>query len=240
MSLILKVSAFFKKLFGIEDPVKEPEKFTIEHPWPFPSERPVDEDFFIRQLMDGVKVVGDHVFLMRNGYPVKHMRTPEGRQTHKARHIVWWLEGNEIPDNADGLRTKCGQDDCIKLSHLTPNFRPVKKGKTEQGTAKEPDSKPQTAPVEPKKAKAEERIVVPKIDPENRLKCISRKVHFDTQREAQEYVRILNHPQIRGRGKKQYIYPCDLGCHGWHLTKTKPGDYEKKTAHYRKSKAVVW
>lgn len=239
MSLIGYIVGLIRKAFAtpkVEPPAEKPEpKFTVEHPWPFASDRPEDEDFFIRQLCEGVEVVGDHVFLKINGHPVRHMRNKNGKKTHKARHIVWWMEGKELPKGVSGLRTTCGQEKCIKISHLEPA---TVVHEVKDVVERKPQTKAKDQKVQGYVVKNGKKTEVPKFTPEDRLKCSSRKVFFDTEQKARECVNILNRPEIRGNGRKQFAYPCDLGCGGWHLTKIDPKKYEKKVK--KRKKAMVW
>lgn len=243
VSLIIKLVSAFLKLFSTQTPEPvvappEPEKLSIEHPWPFPSPRPEDEDFFLRQLCEGVVVAGDHVFLKAHGRIVRHMRSETGKKTHKARHIVWWMEGMDLPPGVSGLRTTCGQEKCIKLSHLEPAtvVHPVKEVQTRAPETLKPTegrvSKPVARGIA---AKGNKRIDIPKFGPEDRQKCISRKVFFETQEDAGRHANLLNRPEVRGSGRKQFTYKCDLGCGGWHLTKADPKKYNDKMTKRKKS-----
>jgi hypothetical protein len=222
---------FLKNLFGKNKPTAppEPQKFTITHEWPFRSPQPLNEDYLLREMIRGVQINGDHTFYYFQGHKRRHLRTEKGRETHLARNIVWWMEGRKHPETSNGLQTICGEPKCIKLSHLS-----LSSPKTVYGPHK-PKPKPQINHVAknkqppqskaPKNRKPQEKITLEKGD---RSKCITSKVYFSTRNEARKRATFLNSPEIRGKGRRVYPYdtPCPY-CFGWHLTKIKPGTYQK-------------
>jgi hypothetical protein len=213
--------SFLKKIFGKKTaPVAEetkPTGFNIAHDWPFPSPKPPNTDFLINQLIKGVSVEGDHAFYIWGDQKRRHIRTLKGTETNLAKHLVWWMEGRKYPQTATGLVTNCGEVKCIKLSHLElkhqvlvigPNLPKVK--------APEPKHVVKKAPTPAKLEKGD------------RSRCITRKVYFETEREAQKKQTILNSKEVRGRGRRVYPYDCPY-CTGYHLTKMKPGAYKPPT-----------
>lgn len=224
---------FLKKLvFGSPLPVKQqvPEEkpFSIDHEWPFPSPQPKNEEYLVGELIKGVQVEGDHVFFMWNEQKRRHIRTPEGKETMLARNIVWWMEGRKVPAMANGLATNCGEQKCIKLSHLILRMPQTVFGPEN----KKPEPKHVVIrgkqPPIPKPIKRGNRTPLVKFAKEDRTKCITRKVYFENEQDAARQARELNHPEIRGKGPRQHAYPCTQGCGGFHLTKIDPKKYGRK------------
>jgi len=223
---------FLKKLFGKEEPPPEPEapqKFTIPHPWPFKSGPPKDEDPLIREMIRGVQTIRGHAFYVYRGQTRRHLRNEKGRETHMARHIVWWMEGRKFPDTARGLTTTCGEPKCIKLDHLAlvpkgPELGPQRSKEIPKANHVAKRKQP-PAPSAPKNKTQQEK---PHLEKGDRSKCPTSKVYFKTQGEARRRATILNAPEIRGKGRRVYPYdtPCPY-CFGWHLTKIKPGTYKR-------------
>lgn len=219
--------SFLKKIFGRKAVTvvseTKPTGFNIPHDWPFPSPKPPNTDFLINQLIKGVSVEGDHVFYIWGNQKRRHLRTLKGTETNLAKHIVWWMEGRKYPQTANGLVTNCGEQKCIKLSHLVL--------KHSLG-AYSPSTKTKSAPVEAPKAEPQHVVKkktakpAPKLEKGDRSRCITAKVYFETEKEAQKKQTILNSKEVRGRGRRVYPYKCDA-CTGYHLTKIKPGNYKK-------------
>lgn len=221
---------FLKKIFGKKTappvPESKPTGFNIPHEWPFPSPKPPNTDFLINQLIKGVRVEGDHVFYYWGNQKRRHLRTLKGTETNLAKHIVWWMEGRKFPQTANGLVTNCGEQKCIKLSHLVLKhslgvYSPSAKVKNPPVEARKPEPKhvvkKKTAPSAPVKHEKGDRS-----------KCITAKVYFETEKDAQKKQTILNSKEVRGRGRRVYPYDCPY-CEGWHLTKVKPGAYKPPT-----------
>lgn len=215
--------SFLKKIFGkkaapvVQD--SKPTGFNIPYDWPFPSPKPPNTDFLITQLIQGVSVEGEHAFYIWGNQKRRHIRTLKGTETVLAKHIVWWMEGRKYPQTATGLVTNCGEVKCIKLSHLvlkhslpTP-YGPYAKKTPVETPKPEPKHVVKKAPAPVKHEKGD------------RSKCITRKVYFETEREAQKKQTILNSKEVRGRGRRVYPYDCPY-CTGYHLTKIKPGAYK--------------
>jgi hypothetical protein len=223
--------SFLKSIFGRKvtpvvttpTPPPEPTGFNIEHDWPFPSPKPSNTDFLITQLIKGVVVEGDHVFYIWDGQKRRHIRTSKGNETVLARHIVWWMEGRKHPKTANGLTTNCGEPKCIKLSHLILKHSTAVYGPSRnKGPVKVVNPEPKHV-VKKKPAPVKE-----KLEKGDRSKCITAKVYFATEREASQKAAILNSKEVRGNGRR--VYPYDSVCPyclGWHLTKIKPGRYQK-------------
>jgi hypothetical protein len=218
--------SFLKKIFGRKAvppvPITEPTGFNIDHEWPFPSPKPPNTDFLINQLINGVRVEGEHVFYFWEDQKRRHIRTAKGRETNLAKHIVWWMEGRKFPQTANGLVTNCGEPKCIKLSHLILKhslgpYSPSAKVKKVPVDAPQPEKQHVVKKKAPKPA--------PKLEKGDRSRCITRKVYFETERDAQKKQTILNSKEVRGRGRRVYPYDCPY-CTGYHLTKVKPGAYK--------------
>lgn len=215
---------FLKRIFGrkTETPVEDakPTGFNIEHEWPFPSPKPLNTDFLINQLINGVRVEGDHVFYFWKDQKRRHIRTVKGTETILARNIVWWMEGRKHPKGFNGLTTTCGEVKCIKLSHLI-----LRGPQTVYGPKKAPAvSEPNHVVRKKKPAQAPPA----KFEKGDRSKCITAKVFFETEKDARKKQTVLNSKEVRGRGRRVYPYKCDR-CIGYHLTKIKPGNYKKPT-----------
>lgn len=154
----------------------------------------------------------------------RHLRTLKGTETNLAKHIVWWMEGRKYPKTAIGLVTNCGEVKCIKLSHLVLKHSNLVIG----------PNLPKVKAPEPKKSTPEPKHVVKKKpapvkhEKGDRSKCITAKVYFETEKEAQKKQTILNSKEVRGRGRRVYPYDCPY-CEGFHLTKVKPGAYKPPT-----------
>lgn len=227
------VKGFLKRIFGadktttIEVPPLEKTGFSIGHEWPFPSPEPPNAEYLVGELIKGVRVEGDHVFFFWGDQKRRHIRTTKGTETVLARNIVWWLEGRKVPKMANGLTTNCGEQKCVKLSHLILRMpqlvygpeKPAPKA-NHVGKAKQPPLPPKTRPGA--------RTKLEKFAKEDRMKCITRKAYFETEPDAASYVRELNRPEVRGRGRRQYTYPCTQGCGGFHLTKINPTKFANK------------
>lgn len=231
--MLYRILDFLKKLaFGNPTAVPEvPEEktpFRIKHDWPFPSPQPPNEEYLIGELIRGVETEGDHVFFFWEGQKRRHLRTPQGRETVLARNVIWWMEGRKVPPTASGtgLVTNCGEPKCIKLSHLTLKV-PSKPYGPENKEKRHVVVKGNQPPLV-KGIKRGNRTPLVKFALEDRNKCITRKVYFETEPEAQRQARELNRPEIRGTGQRQYSYPCTQGCGGYHLSKINPAKYGKK------------
>lgn len=233
------ILGFLKKLvFGtpinpVEAPAISEEKtpFRIPHDWPFPSSQPTNDEYLVGELIKGVETEGEHTFFFWGGQKRRHLRTPQGRETILARNVVWWLEGRKVPKMANGLTTTCGEQKCIKLSHLIlrmpqdlhgPENRPKPKAEVRHVVTKN------KRPPLPPKVKRGNRTTLEKFTKEDRTQCITRKGFFATEAEAKRYARELNRPEVRGTSPRQYDYPCTQGCGGYHLTKINPKKYGKK------------
>ena len=199
----------------------------IEHPWPFPSPEPPNVEFLLGELVKGVQTEGDHTFYYWGGQKRRHIRTERGTETILARHMVWWMYGRLHPKTAHGLTTNCGEEKCIKLSHLVLKPQHVVLG-----------PEPRPIPEAVKVPKSEQPPVPPRIpsgahtkldrySKSGREKCMSRKAYFTTESRARQKSREMN--AKRGQGsRKFYVYQCDLiGCGGWHLTHINPKKYNK-------------
>jgi len=226
---MVSIFSFLRRIFGKKAvaPVEEPKPtgFNIPHEWPFPSPKPPNTDFLINQLIKGVRVEGDHVFYYWGDQKRRHIRTLKGTETNLAKHIVWWMEGRKFPETANGLVPNCGEQKCIKLSHLVLKhsmgaYSPS--ARVKQPPVEAPKLEPKHVPTK-KAAKP-----APKLEKGDRSKCITAKVYFATEKEAKAKQSILNSKEVRGRGRRVYPYdtPCPY-CGGWHLTKMKPGSYKK-------------
>lgn len=221
--------SFLKKVFGkktvpvVTEP--KPTGFNIPHKWPFPSPEPPNTDFLINQLIKGVSVEGDHVFYIWGNQKRRHIRTAKGTETNLAKHIVWWMEGRKFPQTANGLVTNCGEVKCIKLSHLE-----LKHSLAAHGPSIKQKKKLPADPTPEPKHVVKKAPAPAKFEKGDRSKCSTRKVYFETLKDAQKKQTILNSKEVRGRGRRVYPYPdpCPY-CSGWHLTKMKPGTYKKPT-----------
>lgn len=234
--MIAVIVGFLKQIFGFDkahdidnaeqEPPREPAALSISHEWPFRSSEPGNVDYLLTEMIRGVQVEGDHVFYFWKGQKRRHLRTSKGTETIMARHMVWWMEGRKMPQTSTGLTTSCGEDKCIKLSHLVLKLHNLPLG---------PQNKPKVVhtdgPPLPPRPKSGRSITAPKpsdFEKGDRSKCITRKVYFESKASAARKARILNDPKVRGRGRK--VYPYDTSCpycQGWHLTKMKPGTYHK-------------
>jgi len=220
--------SFLKKLFGRKTaPVVEESKptgFNIPHDWPFPSPNPPNKDFLLNQLIKGVSVEGDHAFYIWENQKRRHIRTHKGTESNLAKHIVWWMEGRKYPQTATGLVTNCGEVKCIKLSHLVLKHSLAAHGPSLRNpTTTAPKTDPEKKHVVKKAPKP-----VQKHEKGDRSRCITAKVYFETEREAQKKQQVLNSKEVRGRGRRVYPYDCPY-CEGFHLTKLKPGAYKPPT-----------
>jgi hypothetical protein len=234
--MLSRFAAFLKSLlFGKSNTTAtvqvqpEPEKkpFSIPHDWPFPSPEPPNPEYLVGELIKGVQVEGDHVFFFWEGQKRRHIRTTRGTETILARHIVWWMEGRKVPSMANGLTTNCGEDKCIKLSHLILRMPQTPLGPVKSVPVKIIPKSQQ--PPEPKHVvkKTSAKGNIPKAEKGDRSKCITRKVYFKTDAECHRKARELNDPKVRGRGRRQYSYRCTM-CDGYHLTKHNPKKYKTK------------
>jgi hypothetical protein len=219
--------SFLKRVFGrktapvvVEEP--KPIGFSIPHDWPFPSPKPTNTDFLILQLIKGVRTEGDHAFYYWGEQKRRHIRTLKGTETNLAKHIVWWMEGRKFPHTANGLVSTCGEQKCIKLSHLA-----LKHSLNVHGPAVKGKSTPASTPPAEKKHVVKKKTA-PKLEKGDRTKCITAKVYFATEKLAQQKQSVLNSKEVRGRGRRVYPYDCPY-CDGWHLTKIKPGAYKAPT-----------
>jgi hypothetical protein len=133
------------------------------------------------------------------------------------------MEGRKVPSMANGLTTTCGEPKCIKLNHLILRMPQIV-----HGPERPPVSAPETKCVSKKKVSPQKpALQLEKLD---RSKCPTAKGYFATQAEAQRHSRLLNSPSVRGRGPR--VYPYDTVCPyclGFHLTKIKPGKYQKRS-----------
>lgn len=228
------VTGFLKRIFGadkthdhIEEPPAEKTGFSIGHEWPFPSPEPPNPEYLVGELIKGVTVEGDHVFFYWNGEKRRHIRTTRGTETILARHMVWWMEGRKCPSTSSGLTTNCGEDKCIKLSHLrlrTANI-PLGPVRPEVPAVRVPKAK---QPPNPPKIKPGSGTKLDRLAKSDRSKCMSRKAYFATEAEANRKKRELNKPEVRGHRPRFHIYECDLLCGGWHLTHINPKKYAKR------------
>lgn len=229
--MVSRIFTFLKILF-FGDPVggqeeKPKEGFSTENEWPFPSTRPGNEDYLIGELIRGVQVEGDHAFYVWGDQKRRHLRTADSKETLQARYIVWWLEGRKFPDGSRGLVSTCGETKCIKLAHLAIKLLEVPYGPEnrkpdpvvvvrENGNQKEVPvvrAKPHIQKYKgPKK---------PEVFEGERSKCVSAKIFFNTMDDARQKAKYLNHPEVRGNGRRIYAYDCPW-CVGFHLTKQNP------------------
>jgi len=231
--MLSAVKGFLKRIFGadntttIEEIPQEKTGFSIGNQWPFPSPEPTNAEYLVGELIKGVTVEGDHVFFIWKDQKRRHIRTERGTETILARNMVWWMEGRNVPAMANGLTTNCGEDKCIKLSHLILRMPQLVYG---------PENKPVKAvhvakrkqPPLPPKVRPGAKTKLEKFTKEDRLKCITRKAYFPTEERAKAYAVELNRPEVRGTGRRQYAYPCTQGCGGYHMTKINPKKYNQK------------
>lgn len=223
---------FLKRIFGTDkthDHDNEPQEktgFSIGHSWPFPSPEPPNQEYLVTELIKGVQVEGDHVFFFWNTQKRRHIRTTRGTETVLARNVVWWIEGRKVPSMANGLTTNCGEQKCIKLSHLILRMPQTVFGPEKPVATAKHVVKAKQTPLPPK-TKAGSRTKLEKFTKEDRSKCITAKVYFSTEAKAKHHAVKLNHPDVRGRGRRQYAYPCP-SCDGFHLTKINPKKYAAK------------
>lgn len=236
---------FLKQIFGFDithdkdqaepETPQETPALQIPHEWPFPS-KPGNTDYLLTEMVRGVEVEGDHVFYFWNGKKRRHIRTVKGTETVMARHIVWWMEGRKLPSTSTGLTTNCGEDKCIKLSHLTLKLHnlplgPQNRPKVQESTGKNSvHVEHHAGPPLPPRLKSGRRSLSSKPSEHekgDRTKCITSKVYFENEWSAKRKARILNDPSVRGRGRKVYSYDCPM-CDGHHLTKTNPKNFVPK------------
>lgn len=234
--MFTRFAAFLKKFFGITSPSTTenvqapPEKqcFSIPHDWPFPSPEPPNPEYLVGELIKGVEVEGEHVFFFWGGQKRRHIRTPKGTETILARHMVWWMEGRKHPSVASGLTTNCGEPKCIKLSHLILRTPQTVLGPSKPAPVRVVPKAEQ--PPEPKhvvKNRPRKTVPAQKFEKGDRTKCITRKVYFETEQLARQKCNTLNRPEVRGRGRKVYPYPCP-NCNGFHTTKINPKKFKPK------------
>jgi hypothetical protein len=235
------VKGLLKRIFGAdktttieEPPAQEKTGFSIGHEWPFPSPEPPNAEYLVGELIKGVQVEGDHVFFIWGDQKRRHIRTTKGTETVLARNIVWWMEGRKVPSMANGLTTNCGEQKCIKLSHLILRMPQLVHGPEREPVKPVHVAKAKQPPLPPK-VRPGSKTKLERLNSEDRLKCITRKAYFETKERADSYARELNKPEVRGKGRRQYSYPCTQGCGGFHLTKIDPDKYNK-----HKKKVGAW
>lgn len=227
------VKEFLKRIFGadktttIEVPPTEKTGFSIGHEWPFPSPEPTNVEYLVTELIKGVQREGDHVFFFWGDQKRRHIRTTKGTETVLARNVVWWMEGRKVPKIANGLTTNCGEQKCIKLSHLILRMPQTVLGPERPAPKPVHVAKAKQPPLPPK-VRPGAKTKLERMTMEDRLKCITRKAYFETEERAASYARELNRPEVRGNGRRQYAYPCTQGCNGFHLTKINPKKYNQK------------
>lgn len=229
--MLTRIRSFVRKMFKGEEPEpieqpKEPQSTPklITHEWPFPSPEPPNVNYLLSEMIRGVQVEGDHVFYFYDEKKRRHLRTPKGTETILARHIVWWMEGRKYPSTSKGLRTTCGEEKCIKLSHLALNSP-----QTVLGPQRPPKAEPKHTSEKTRKGPEKPAQVRQKLEKGDRSKCPTAKVYFATQAQARRKANEQNHPSVRGRGRK--VYPYDTACpycFGYHLTKIKQSKYNPK------------
>lgn len=228
--MIARIVEYFKSLF-FPAPVVEQEKpksgFSLDNPWLFTGDKPTGED--IQNLMDHLVLEEGHAFYVRYGDKKRVVRY--GVIPLYARRIVWWLEGRGVPESASGthpvgIRSNCGETECIKLSHLildqpkkilgpenNPN-KPLPAVKEVKKSSQPPVYKPK---------KKWERKAPPNAE---RSKCVSAKAWFASEAEAREVAKELNKVEVRRTNRKGmhrvHPYKCDMACLGWHLTSKNP------------------
>lgn len=230
--MLYRIIDFLKKLaFGsplpLQDPPEEKPPFRIQHEWPFPSPQPLNEEYLIGELIKGVEPEGDHVFFFWEGQKRRHLRTAQGRETVLARNVVWWLESRNCPETANGLTTNCGEPKCIKISHLVLRIPQTVYGPENRKSEPKHVVVRGKQPPLPKPIKRGNRTPLVKFSKEDRTKCITRKVYFESETDAARQARELNRPEIRGTGQRQHAYDCPQ-CGGWHLSKISPKVFGKK------------
>jgi hypothetical protein len=228
--MLYSVKRFLKNIFGSPEPtVPEVKPFKIEHEWPFPSPKPLNEGYLVGELIKGIQVEGDHVFFFWGGEKRRHIRTPEGRETMLARNIIWWMEGRKVPITAagTGLKTTCGEPKCVKLSHLSLKVRTTVHGPKNRVIPPARQVPKDKQPPLPPKIHRGPRTPLAKFTKEDRMKCDTRKGYFADRKSGDEYARQVNRPENRGKEPRQYVYPCTQ-CDGFHLTKINPEKYGKK------------
>ena len=209
---------------------KDPSPFDIQHEWPFPSPRPQNTAYLLTELVKGTVTEGDHTFFVWGDEKRRHIRTPKGTETMMARNIVWWMFGRKVPNYANGLTTNCGEEKCIKLSHLILRTPQVPYGPETKPEPVEvqPLLGPVAEPVEAVQKATEHHFSLDKPTAEDRTKCISCKVYYPSMGKAKTAAREYNSPEVRGKGGRyQYAYDCDL-CDGYHLTKHNPAKFKGK------------
>lgn len=229
--MLYNLKRLLLNLFRSPQPTAQPEPkpFTIDNEWPFPSPKPVNEGYLVGELIKGIDVEGDHVFFFWGGEKRRHIRTPDGKETMLARNIIWWMEGRKVPITSagTGLTTNCGEPKCVKLSHLTLKVRNTLHGPENRKIPEAKHVVKQKQPPLPPTVKRGNRTPLVKFTQEDRMHCDTRKGYFDTVEKADAYARTINRSEIRGKGPRQYSYPCTQ-CDGYHLTKIDPKKYGKK------------
>jgi hypothetical protein len=227
----LKVLAFGSPITpeAVQEVPEEKKPFSIPFKWPFPSPKPENEEYLVNEMLRGVQTEGDHVYYFWSGNKRRHLRTPQGKETVLARNIVWWINGRNVPNVANGLTTTCGEQKCIKLQHLVLRMPSVPFG---------PMNRPKPVPKPVFVRKDEQPPLPPKIKPghkttlerfsdENRNMCETRKGYFADEIDAQRFVSHYNRPHVRGKAPRQYAYECTQ-CDGWHASKINPEKFGKK------------
>lgn len=205
--------------------------FSIPYAWPFPSPKPENEEYLVGEMIKGIQTEGEHVFFFWAGNKRRHIRTPQGRETMLARNMVWWIDGRKVPREANGLTTTCGEQKCLKLSHLILRISQVQYG-PENRPKPEPRhvvnrTKRSVQPPGPPKIKRGHKTTLERFTMENRSKCITRKGYFATKEDAERFVSDYNRTENRGKAPRQYAYPCTQ-CDGHHASKIKPEKFGRK------------
>lgn len=230
--MFYRLTAFLKKLAFGSPPTNAPPEdkppFKIPHDWPFPSPKPINDEYLIGELIKCVETEGDHAFFVWGGQKRRHIRTAQGKETILARNVIWWMEGRKVPSTAagTGLVTNCGEQKCIKLSHLTLKVHSKPHGP--ENREKRHVVVKGTQPPIPKAIRKGHNTPLTKFTRDDRNKCITRKVYFEDEASAQQQASALNRPEVRGRGPRQHPYPCTQGCGGYHLSKIDPSKYGKR------------
>lgn len=232
------IKRFLRFIFGASatTPAPEPRKL-IPFEWPFPSSEPKNVEYLLGELARGTETQDGHTFYFWGGEKRRHLRTAKGTETILARHIVWWMFGRKQPKTASGLTTNCGEAKCIKLDHLILKPSNVVLGPENKPQRKVPEPKPRVV----KEVKVDESDEwAKKYDAANRMKCISRKIYFETKEEGHRYNAHLRRKKSQSRARRnsarQYVYKCEImDCPGWHLTHKDP-----KKAKKNKKQAGRW
>jgi hypothetical protein len=230
--MVSKIFTFLKILFfghpvGGQEESKSNEVFSTSNEWPFPSTRPGNEDYLIGELIRGVETEDDHVFYIWGGKKRRHLRTESNKETYQARYIVWWLDGRKFPEGSRGLASTCGETKCIKLAHLAIKVLEVPHGPENRMSAPvvihRENGNQKDVPVVKAKPHIEQYKgpAKPDIIEGSRSICVSAKIFFSTMDDAKLRAKYLNHPEIRGNGRRIYAYDCPW-CVGFHLTKQNP------------------